>query len=432
MLSRERWGKFAPGLILLILSASIASAEQVRIIESDGDAAQIRVDLVRQAREQVDVAYFIYDDDEAGLVGFYLLREAARSGRTVRLLVDWQWNQVALPMMRYLTTEGIQIRLYHPFHLFKPLRWTRRMHDKLVLVDGEHLLLGGRNIENVYFGFGERQYLDRDIYVHGNVAQVAQIYFDDRWNRDHGDDPGLGEPTTLELDTLRARIDGAPDILAKLRIVDLDRPRDWSSEGRVVNDVRFLHDTLIGKRKSPGIAADLELVLGATRREIAIESPYLVLTRGTRRLFQDLVNRGVHVRILTNSLKSTDNVLAQAGYVGHRKELVRMGVELWEYTGPRSMHSKSAVYDGHVSMVGTYNLDPRSERLNSEIAMIVDDPEVAGELRQSMDRNLQRAWRIGPNGKPEGQRDRYPGVSAGKKWKLWLCRLIEPFVRRQL
>jgi phosphatidylserine/phosphatidylglycerophosphate/cardiolipin synthase-like enzyme len=83
-------------------------------------------------------------------------------------------------------------------------------------------------------------------------------------------------------------------------------------------------------------------------------------------------------------------------------------------------------------MVGTYNLDPRSERLNSEIAVIFEDVEVAATLGRSMDANLARSWRIGPNGRPEGQRERYPGATPGKKLKLRLVRLIEPFIRGQL
>jgi len=109
-----------------------------------------------------------------------------------------------------------------------------------------------------------------------------------------------------------------------------------------------------------------------------------------------------------------------------------MGVELWEYAGPQSMHSKSSLGDSRIVMVGTYNLDPRSERLNSEIAVIFEDGDVAAELERSMDANLARSWRIGPDGRPEGQRERYPGARPVKKLKLRLVRLVEPFIRGQL
>ncbi|MFP5286992.1 MAG: phospholipase D-like domain-containing protein, partial [Thermoanaerobaculia bacterium] len=122
----------------------------------------------------------------------------------------------------------------------------------------------------------------------------------------------------------------------------------------------------------------------------------------------------------------------QAGYVGHRKPLVRQGVELWEYQGPESLHSKAAVIDGETVIVGSFNLDPRSERLNTELAVVLRDVETAGSLLGTMDEHLTRSVRIDERGWPEGASEPYPGVPRRKVLKLRIYRLLTPFIRKQL
>jgi putative cardiolipin synthase len=138
------------------------------------------------------------------------------------------------------------------------------------------------------------------------------------------------------------------------------------------------------------------------------------------------------VRILTNSLGTTDNLWAQAGYVGHKKDLVKQGIELWEYSGPECLHAKAGVFDGETGAVGSYNLDPRSERLNTELALVFQNPPLAREMRGTFDEHLEKAVRIDERGFPEGADEPYPGVPRGKVRKLWLYRLIAPLIRSQI
>jgi putative cardiolipin synthase len=420
-------------LLLTLLAGSTVDAEQVRILETHAHAAQARVDLVRGAERSIDTAYFIYDDDHAGLAGLYLLREAARRGVTVRLIIDSQWNKVSGAIIAHLVDEGVQVKLYHRFSLFKPFWWTRRMHDKLVIVDAEHLIAGGRNIEDPYFGLDEeRNYLDRDIYVRGASAGDSARYFEDLWNSRHVGDPPVARVPDDRREAAAQSVQRGAEYLARSTIVDDSRAGTILSSTTTVPSARFLHDEVARVRKKPGIRKDLLELFADTQETLRIETPYLVVTKGVRRLFRELLDRGVKIRLLTNSLKTTDNVWPQAGYVGRKKKLVRMGIELWEYAGPESLHSKSAVIDGKVVLVGSYNLDPRSERLNTEIAVVVEDRGLAADLEACMQRNLRNSWRIGPDGKPLGQKRRYPGVGLCKRIKVRLIRLILPCVRGQL
>jgi putative cardiolipin synthase len=180
------------------------------------------------------------------------------------------------------------------------------------------------------------------------------------------------------------------------------------------------------------VGSELRELLGTARESVTIESPYLVPTRALRKGLRQALVRGVHVRILTNGLRATDNLWPQAGYAGHKTDLVRSGVELWEYQGPECLHTKAAVIDGETVIVGSYNLDPRSERLNSELALVVRGRPLAGEMRRLMDGHLERSARIDARGFPAGAGEAYPGIPRAKVWKLRLLRLLAPLIRGQL
>src|SRR6185503_18767245 len=172
--------------------------------------------------------------------------------------------------------------------------------------------------------------------------------------------------------------------------------------------VRFLHDPVGGADAgAPKVGDELRALLDSARESVVVESPYLVPTRALRAGLRRALGRGVRIRILTNSLAATDNLWPQAGYVGDKAQLVKSGVELWEYQGPECLHAKDAVIDGETVIVGSYNLDPRSQRLNRELALVVTNREVAAELRARMDRHLERAVRIDARGYPEGADERY-------------------------
>jgi phosphatidylserine/phosphatidylglycerophosphate/cardiolipin synthase-like enzyme len=388
------------------------------------------------AEREILASAFLFGDDPFTLTSLALLREASRRGVEVRLLVDAQWNRMPRPVIAHLQSEGIEIREYHRFR-FDRLSWIfRRMHDKLLVVDGVDLVTGGRNVESPYFGFGRqverRNYLDLDLHARGPVAGDARAYFERIWGSRH---------------VSPVRVRAGRDAVAAAA-ADLDRHHAWLAEriaaaradpDRVsqplaeVGPMRFLHDPIGKRRRSAGgVAPELRDLLAGARESVLVESPYLILSRALRRSLFDAVDRGVRVRILTNSLATTDNLWAQAGYVGHRREIVAAGIELWEYSGPECLHGKAAVIDGRTVVVGSYNLDPRSEHLNSETALVAEDETLAAELAGVFEAHLAHAWRIDERGWPEGHDTPYPNVSRAKRCKLRWMRLLVPLVRGQL
>lgn len=430
-------------VIFFHLHALPVPADTVSLLSTSLQSATARVEMILGAQEEISAEYFIVGDDPFSLTSLSLLRDAARRGVTVRLIIDAQWNRVPKAVIAHLISEGVELRIYHPFRPGRPEWFTRRLHDKLMVVDGREMITGGRNIESPYFGLGQqvgrRDYIDCDIRVVGATAGEAQEYFNGLWSsREVRHSKARRHNRGLEMaealldaykDWLDLRVAGAllasaaagPALLLPLEPVEV---KD--------DAIDFLHDPVGKKGQAPGVGDKLLDLMDTAEESMLIESPYLVPSKAFQKGLQRAVERGVQVRILTNSLAATDNIFPQAGYAWYKKPLVRMGIELWEYTGPHCLHTKAAVIDGTRLIVGTYNLDPRSEHLNSEMAVVVDNRILADQMLRIMDQSLEESVRIGPDGKPEGSRWRNPGASRWKRFKLFLLKPLAPFIKRQL
>ena len=433
-----------------------------RIIDSGQAAAQVRVDMIQQARDEIMIELHRASDDALVLFYLALLRDAARRGTKVKFLIDASFNEIPKPIQAHLIEEGILIKEYHAIRLTK-LKWiTRRLHDKLVLADSTHMLIGGRNLEYPFFGvtkksYVKRAYLDRDAYVQGPIVETARRYFMRLWNSAEVNDTRLGrynrsfltrncselrdevdrcaeskQRAIRKIQDARAKLDEHRAKLSSDTFVKLDSGTDWSIEQRDISDVRFLHDPIGRKGREPGTFQAVLGYMEAAKKSIVIESPYLILSKNSRRVLRQAIDRGVKVRVLTNSLASTQNFYAQGGYVGKKKRLVHMGLEVWEYKGPNMLHAKSMVIDNELVIVGNFNIDPRSEFLNTELAVVAHDEELAAELRSSMDVHLENAWLIGPDGKAVGEGKRFPRTRTSRVLKLRAYQLLAPLIKKQL
>lgn len=444
--------------------SAAAYADTFRIIDDDQEAAQIRVDLIRQAQAELVLELFRASDDQMVLFYLALLRDAARRGVKVRFLIDGAFNQLSQPIEAHLIEEGVEIKEYHPLRLTKPRWLTRRLHDKVLAIDQQQMLVGGRNLENPWFGvaaksYVKKAYVDRDAYVRGAAAEQAHAYFMRLWNSTEVRDAGLGpydpqyaraqcnhnlseqlyESCQETRQRALAGIEHARDLLdrhwaqlKRSKFVHLNPGTDWARGQSDVGEVRFWHDPVARKGQAPGTFEAFLNYLEAARESVLIESPYLVLSDNSLAAFRRLIDRGVKVRILSNSLTATQNFYAQAGYERKKARWVQLGLQLWEYKGPKMLHAKSVVIDDNIAIIGNFNLDPRSELLNTELAVVAHDAQVARQLRTSIEGHLDNAWRIDNNGMPFGEHQRFPGSSKGRILKLRLYKLFAPLIERQL
>jgi putative cardiolipin synthase len=398
-------------------------------------ALLIRAVLADEACRSIDVQAYLYDDDETGIVLMDRLRAAAERGVKVRLLIDDNGLRTDECMPLLLDSlPNAEVRVFNPFRL-RP-RWTRplqmpfefrrlnhRMHNKLYVVDGVATIVGGRNIAGHYFEADEASnFTDLDVLLLGPVARDAEECFERYWSSD------LAVPLRTALGKrdarmARERIERYVRAARFTRLKELYRTqhrglRDMLSRGE--HRVHWATTQLLAddprkacarrRRGAPQIMLDaLHKTWDQAREEVLAATAYFVPGRkGSGDLIR-MRRRGVRVRILTNSLASNDVPTVHAGYTRYRRALLRAGVELHEYQrfGNRpkrhhrasrcnALHAKTLVVDRKLAWIGSFNLDPRSSRLNTEMAVLLESESLAAELAARMERDLapDRSWRV--------------------------------------
>lgn len=323
--------------------------------------------------------------------------------------------------------EGMKLKNFNKFSLIRLGKSVKyRMHDKMLIVDDSRMIMGGRNIEDTYYGKAYKNYNDRDIYIEGESALVASTYYNKLFEAKHLTDfktakLWVNDPQDGRYKFYYRELKKAYRTITKkmFKFKDTEKYFDlnsWTKECVEVGDVDIAFDA-ISSRKSSAVGTTKKLYdyLKEAKRSVIIDSPYLVITKSMKRIFTDLLSRGVSIRILTNSARATDGVFPQAAYLNDRAEIARMGIELYEYYADDSFHSKSMVIDDEISIVGSFNLDPRSERLNTETLAVVHDLNVAKILKRSMDNSLESSYQIDEDGHPIGFSEKLPGISKKKK-----------------
>lgn len=410
--------------------ATAAQADVFRLLDDPREAAQARVDIIQQARSEVDAVYFLARNDRITLAALALLRDARRRGvGSVRLIVDANFQHIPRPVLGYLRDEGVQVRVYHPLTLRHPSWIFYRMHEKYVLVDGERYIAGGRNLAESYFGLARPDFVDRDVYVDGPSAAEAKRHFEALWSSRHVADLWT-HVSAAEKARAGEMLDEAARALVCDGFIELNTGRDWSRDQKEIDGVRFLHDSA-GPGSGPRVTDGLFAALQGAACSIVIETPYLVPSKALIDLLEKKLAEGVYVLIITNSLRSIDGVLPHAGYLKYRRRLIRAGIDMREFKGPAPLHAKSIVVDRRTVLVGSYNVDPRSQNLNTEVMCVADDDEVARQLLESIEVHVQNAWRVDCDGRPPHNEPR-PRVSMAKAFRVWAARLILPLIEGQL
>ena len=370
---------------------SEARGTPARLLVNPGASVGARLDLMRTAAHEINSSVYILADDRVGRIHMSELRAAARAGRTVRLLIDGVGSRVPSAALAALIDEGVQVGIYNrPTRgrlLRHPLRMARRMHDKLLIADGQQLVIGGRNLEEGYFEVGpagHNRFDDIDVALEGPPAARANQYFMSMWNGpqvDHVKRADL-KVTTEALTHYRGLLDRAEKV-AHRGAFDRLRQR-WRDEPIAdLQGVEFLHGDpeSLGNPDRRMHARMLHFIDSATS-EVEILTPYLIPDRELLDAISRARTRGVTVRFVTNSLRVArgGERLAQWGFESRLTALARAGAEVWEVGGPHLLHAKTIVADRHRVWIGSYNQDPRSRHLQKEVGVVGDSASLAESL----------------------------------------------------
>jgi len=423
------------------------------------EAFAVRALLADAAEQTLDVQYYIWRNDLTGILLIQHLRQAADRGVRVRLLLDDSANVSFDELLASLDAhENIDVRLFNPLAIRFP-RWlnfildfqrvNRRMHSKSFIADNQAAILGGRNVGDEYFGANaEFLFSDLDAIAVGPVVRDVSQAFDLFWNSDFAYPVSqlLPKADKTALDALDER---AEKIMTSTEAREFVQAMNDSSlitellEGRMALEwapTRMLTDQpdkiMDTTDATSGVASQLNDLLQQAKSHIELISSYFVPTKTGSRRLRRLANKGVRIRILTNSLASTDVAAVHAGYAKRRRKLLKSGIQLyemrplqdtpqhsqsvlqrlrskhaksanqpafkswsWGFKSPHngrgpfrhattSLHAKTVAVDDEWIFIGSFNFDPRSARLNTELGFVIDSPTLARQVSQAFDTSV--------------------------------------------
>jgi putative cardiolipin synthase len=408
-----------------------AGKSGIRIVNDDLEAFRFRLDLAREAGRSLDLQYYYWKSDVTGKLLAREILAAADRGVRVRLMLD-DINSMGLDST-YLalnTHPKIEVRLFNPSRsrtsptrrgIELAIRYfsaTRRMHNKCWIADGRVAIVGGRNIGDAYFGAATgASFSDIDVLLAGKAVADAERIFDSYWNSD----------ATLPVTSLHRMRRGK---LAKLRyrltqhsasylatsytehtgqrfknsmVQDLQN-LEWMEKAEVIADPP---EKAKAAKADQWIARRISELMSLAQRELLLSSPYFIPGPDGLSLLRSLQRRNVTTQILTNSLAATDVMLVHSAYAKYRLALVESGITLFEQKssirrtrislfGSRtaSLHTKACVADRKFSFVGSFNLDPRSKSINTEMGIIFESDTVSNQLAELLQTQMQGGYRL--------------------------------------
>lgn len=377
-------------------------------LASGADAWTARHVLTTTAKHTIDVQYYIWHDDEAGLLMLHDLWQSAERGVLVRLLIDDFNSSPSLDkhLSRFAQHPNIAVRMVNPLtyrrHKFvnfltSPRRVNVRMHNKSMTFDNQISIIGGRNIGNEYLNnHPNNHFADLDVLLTGAVVDDISRSFDDYWH----------SPASYDIETL-VKSDNTPftaqhtpatpamtsNTLGQ-NLLDGQVPFMWA-------DIKFLSDGVakLGKKqqhhKGDYLVSQLRHELARPTKQFSIISSYFAPTKEGVKTLTELAKRGVKISILTNAFHATDVRSVHAGYGHWRRELLMAGIKLYEFkadaknpndTPPTtfSLHAKAFAVDDDKVFIGSYNIDPRSANINTELGVLIYDKTLAHHLHHAL------------------------------------------------
>jgi putative cardiolipin synthase len=390
------------------------------------DAFAVRALLAGTAERTLDIQYYIWHWDMTGILLLEALHASADRGVRVRLLLDDNNTSSELDamLMALDSHPNIEVRLFNPFMIRKPRvigyitdfpRANRRMHNKSFTADNQVTIIGGRNVGDEYFGAAEGVlFADLDAMAVGAVVKEVSNDFDRYWASESSypidrilspADPAM----IKELASAASMVESDPAAVAYMdairnsavirKLVQGNLEQEWVVT-RIVSDDP-------GKGLGPvsedsHLTHELNEIIGEPEAEVELVSPYFVPTAAGVDAFVALASQGVDIKVFTNSLEATDVPVVHAGYAKWRKPLLEAGITLYETrllspeaerdrrtgilgSSGSSLHAKTFSVDHSSVFIGSFNFDPRSAKLNTELGFVIDSPILAKQIEAVFD-----------------------------------------------
>lgn len=389
------------------------------LLANNLDAFAVRAMTAREAGRSLDLQYYIWHADLTGsLLSYELLRAADRGVRVRLLLDDMNAHDKDTVLATLEQHPNIEVRMFNPIYsrngylkkgiemVIRGLSINRRMHNKAWIVDGRLAIVGGRNVGDEYYDAAQQtNFFDVDVLMMGEGVKETENIFDRFWNSSAAVPlQSLVKVKKDSLVKLREYVQSIDDDIIKVHnvyvdrlksapsihaLVDREKPVYWTHQAHVYSDPP---EKAYNLKQDAWMVNVLASVWQKTKDQLILISPYFVPGKDGMKLLDGLRKKGVDIGVVTNSLAATDVMLVHSGYAPYRVPLLREGVDLYEFaphadvdqswlgSNGASLHTKAFVVDGNTSFIGSFNFDPRSARLNTEMGVLFVHSELSEVL----------------------------------------------------
>ncbi|MBC7537321.1 MAG: phospholipase D family protein [Bacteriovorax sp.] len=462
-----------------IYQKTSTSKHDMRVINSGIASLYARVDMIRRAKESIDLESYIFNPDTSGRIILKELVAAAKRGVKVRILVD-KFITV-FKMDEYIAQElkknNIELRYYNPASLLKISSVQFRNHRKLMVRDGEEAITGGRNIGDEYFDLSEDfNFLDRDVTVEGEVVKSMQGSFNQFWNSKLVEIPKevkVPESRTIEVQDINNNEQKIKEHRKKLNFAaSLLYPKEEDDKVLAFID-NYGKETFLENNKyncpEVAFASDKEgasffQALNTTKynekyrllqqeidkwmdtkikdeNDVVVDTPYFLSSSLSDRLLNYLKKKKTKIKIFTNSLASTDAIHVASVFSDKIKSFTPFSnFKAYVYKGKFSgesklysekiktstwgTHAKTIVFNDESFMVGTYNVDNRSSHYNTEMAIFCSgSPKLANDVKKNISLRMYNSFGLNSEAEPDDCTDLYKDVSKTKKALFYLLKI---------
>lgn len=343
-----------------LVGAPVHVGDVYTVLRNGDEVFPAMLDAILQAQTRISLETYIYEDGEIGDRFTQALEDAARRNVTVRLVLDAFGVKLSKTSDQRLRSAGVSIAMFNPLRPWTLEETNYRTHRKVLVADGQVAFTGGIGIDDDWQGNADAEdhWRDTQIKVVGPSVRALEASFYENWLEAGGESVPALDPAPPPLNT------GARSIIV------------WSNPTSGVSNIKLVY----------------LLAIGAARRTIDLQSPYVVLDESTRWSLDDARRRGVRIRILTEG-DITDAKPVKFASREAYEELLEQGLEIFEYQ-PTLMHVKAMIVDGIFSVAGSANFDNRSFELNDELTIAVADRQFAADLTRDFEHDLTRSKKL--------------------------------------
>lgn len=415
--------KFAETLKQTEFTSDTPDRERIRCIDDNEEALLWRLRMIGKAKGSIVLSTFDLRADDSGTDLLAALNNAAEKGVEVKLLIDGIYQQLFLNKSKEFQAlaarENVEVGVYNPVSPVGLFKFNYRMHDKYLIADNEMYLLGGRNSNDIFLGDKTTGInVDRDILVYdttkgkGESLQELEAYFQQIWNEDCVKIKGGRKKNSSEISVAEEVADEVQENLSKYekqyqslesryvalteKYPDIETYNSWERDTIPANKITLVNNGTHAGPKTPLVLQTIQY-LAQDADNVTIQTPYVICNGYMYDVLTEISSHA-DLKIILNAVEKGSNPWGCTDYLNQKKKILKTGADVYELMNEHAVHTKAALIDDRLSVVGSYNLDMRSTYLDTELMLVIDSQELNDQIQETENIYMEKSKEVLSNG----------------------------------